>query len=44
MSDFFFPFQSLIEQIEQRAEKIPEWVLVFHQSKRACALLFYLFI
>lgn len=25
---FFPPLQSLIEQIEQRAEKIPEWVFL----------------
>lgn len=27
----FFFFQTLIEQIEQRAEKIPEWVFIAQQ-------------
>lgn len=41
--DAFFFFQSLIEQIEQRAEKIPEWVVASLQNKRALFRLYICF-
>lgn len=40
----FYVLQSLIEQIEQRAEKIPEWVLAFLQNKAAALMFSYIYI